>query len=256
MADRQFIQAGREAGRFEVVLNRPPLNILHGPMMAEVAAAIDEAAADGDAKVLLIRAEGKAFSAGADIDEHRPGKAGAMIAQFHGMFRALEKVPYPTVAFVQGAALGGGCELALGCDVIVADPRAKFGQPEIGLGFLPPVAAAVLPGKVGWGRAMEICCSGRPLTAQEALSAGIVHRLLPEEGVQEALEDYLAPYLSQSPLILRLNKKALRGAGEKGFLQRLKVIERIFLEELMATEDVLEGLSSFDEKRAPAWKNR
>jgi len=123
----EFIRLAEDEGLFELTLNRPPLNILHGPMMAELSRAFEVAAEHRDVKLLLIRAEGKAFSAGADIDEHRPDKVHGMIAQFHGIFRVLERVPFPTVAFVHGAALGGGCELALGCDMIVATERAKFG---------------------------------------------------------------------------------------------------------------------------------
>ncbi len=254
MAD--FIRVKVEAGLFEVTLNRPPLNILHGPMMEELGRAFEEAAASREAKVLLVRAEGKAFSAGADIDEHRPGKADAMIEQFHGLFRVLDRVPYPTAAFVQGAALGGGCELALGCDMVLAAERAKFGQPEVGLGFLPPVAAALLPSRVGWGRAMEICCGGQPLRAREALEAGLALRVFADEGAEGSLAAFLSPFLQQSPHVLRLIKKALRGDGQTGFLPRLDAAERVFLDELMASKDVLEGLAAFDEKRAPQWKNK
>lgn len=250
------IRVRRENGLFEVTLARPPLNILHGPMMEELTAAFEACARDAEARLLLVRAEGKVFSAGADIDEHRPGKAQAMIEAFHGMFRRLDAVPCPTMAFVHGAALGGGCELALGCDLILAGTKAKLGQPEIGLGFLPPVAAAVLPERVSWATAVQLCCTGQPLAAAEALAAGLVHGVLPEENTEEALSAALTPYMKQSAHILRLTKKALRAGGEKGFLPRLAVAERIFLDELMASDDVAEGLAAFDEKRAPCWKNR
>ena len=256
MPEGPFVKQGLEAGLFTVTLARPPLNILHGPMMAELASALESAVVAQEAKVLLIRAEGKAFSAGADIDEHRPGKAEAMIGAFHGLFRVLARVPYPTVAFVHGAALGGGCELALGCDMVVGSEKARFSQPEIGLGFLPPVAAAILPGKVGWSRALEICCSGQSVKAQEALEIGLLSRVFPEDGAEAALAAFLAPFLAQSPLTLRLTKRALEGAGETSFLKRLDAAERIFLDELMPTEDVLEGLAAFDGKRTPVWRNR
>ena len=256
MPDGPFVRQSLEGGLFTVTLARPPLNILHGPMMGELASALERAVVEKEAKLLLIRAEGKAFSAGADIDEHRPGKAETMIDGFHGLFRVLSRVPYPTVAFVHGAALGGGCELALGCDIVVASEKARFSQPEIGLGFLPPVAAAILPGKVGWARALEICCSGQSVKAPEALEIGLVSRVFPEDGAEAALAAFLAPFLAQSPLTLRLTKRALTGAGETSFLKRLDAAERIFLNDLMPTEDVLEGLAAFDGKRTPVWKNR
>jgi len=252
----EFIRLAEDEGLFELTLDRPPLNILHGPMMAELSRAFEVVAEHRDVKLLLIRAEGKAFSAGADIDEHRPDKVHGMIAQFHGIFRVLERVPFPTVAFVHGAALGGGCELALGCDMIVATERAKFGQPEVGLGFLPPVAAAILPARVGWSRAVEICCGGQALKAQEAFAAGLVNHVFTADVADEALHAFLAPFLRQSPTTLRLIKKALRGGGQRAFLDRLEVAERVFLDELMTTDDVLEGLAAFAEKREPTWKNR
>jgi cyclohexa-1,5-dienecarbonyl-CoA hydratase len=171
------------------------------------------------------------------------------------MFRALHRVSYPTVAYVHGAALGGGCELAMGFDMVLAGERAKFGQPEIGLGFLPPVAAALLPAISGWGRAMDLCCSGRPWTAREALANGLALRVFSGDDAEESLKAFLAPFLKRSPLILRLVKKAMRGEGDGGFSSRLDAAERVFLDELMVTEDVLEGLSAFDEKRDPDWKN-
>lgn len=255
-AGMSHINVTRQDGLFEITLSRPPLNILHGPMMEELSRAFREAASDVGAKLLLVRAEGKVFSAGADIDEHRPGKADEMIAAFHGMFRLLDSIPFPTLAFVHGAALGGGCELALGCDMIVATERAKFGQPEIGLGFLPPVAAALLPGRVGWGRAVEMCCGGQSYPARECLAMGLVQRVVSDDESKEVLASFISPFLLQSPLTLRLAKKAIKAGGCAGFLERLKAAEGIFLGELMRTEDVREGLAAFDEKRPPAWKNR
>ncbi len=255
MSDHEFIRTEARDGLLELTLSRPPLNILNGPMMDELTRAFAEAERNREAKLLLLRAEGKVFSAGADIDEHRPGKAEAMIESFHGMFRALHRVPCPTVAYVHGAALGGGCELAMGFDMVLAEERAKFGQPEIGLGFLPPVAAALLPGISGWSRAVELCCSGRPWTAHEALANGLVLKVFTSDEAEEGLKAFLAPFLQRSPLILRLVKKALRGGDDRGFSARLDAAERIFLEELMATQDVREGLAAFDEKREPDWKN-
>jgi cyclohexa-1,5-dienecarbonyl-CoA hydratase len=256
MGEREFIRVKKEVGLFEVTLDRPPLNILHGAMMEEITGAVREASQDPEVKLLLVRAEGRAFSAGADIDEHRPGKADAMIERFHGMIRAISAVPFPTVAFVEGAALGGGCELAIACDVVVASERAKLGQPEINLGFLPPVAAALLPFRVGWGRAVELCCTGRTVKAREALSMALVQAVFPDEGAGQALEGFLTPFLKQSPLTLRLVKKALQGGDSQLLDSRLRAAEKVFLGELMATQDVLEGLSAFDEKREPKWKNR
>lgn len=255
MPKQGWVHVEKKDGLINTTIASPPLNILNGPLMAELTGVFEGAIVDKTAKVLLLKADGKFFSAGADIDEHKPGKVDAMIKVFHGMFRVLDRVPFPTIAFVDGAALGGGCELAMGFDIILATEEAKFAQPEINLGFIPPVAAAILPGKVGWGNAMEFCCSGLPWKAPEALARGLVQKVFPRDSAGDEVDAFLAPLLKQSPITLRLLKKAMRGGGAEGFLSRLDVAEHVFLRELMETGDVREGLAAFYEKRRPIWKN-
>ncbi|MDY0002010.1 MAG: enoyl-CoA hydratase/isomerase family protein [Polyangia bacterium] len=237
-------------------LNSPPLNIMTAAMMREVAAVAERAAGDATLKALVVRAKGKAFSAGADVGEHAPDKAGEMIGTFSAMFRQLFALDIPVVMAVNGAALGGGFELVMAGDQVIASKNAKFGQPEIRLGFFAPLGVAYLPELVGHRRAMELTCGGRVFDAHTMERWGFVSQVVEPEALDEAVEAFLADLRAASPLVLRLNVRTLkrtRGMGaEKGRVEA----ERVFLEELMKTEEVPEGIAAFYEKRPPVWKNR
>ncbi len=239
-----------------VTLDAPPLNILTGAMMGAIADALDEIGADRSLKAVAFTANGKAFSAGADVGEHRPEQAPAMIAAFSRMFSRLGAIDLPVAMAVDGAALGAGFELAMMADVLLASDRAKFGQPEIRLGFFAPVGVALLPAKIGAARAMAVTCSGRTYTAAEMQAMGLVSRVAPPDGLRAALEETLADFRRASPFVLRLNARMVRRLAGRPFEQARLEAERVFLEELMPSDDVREGIASFFEKREPSWKNR
>src|SRR5208283_4113888 len=132
-----------------VVLNRPPLNVMNIAMMQEMNAAFAQLLHHPKAIVLLVKAEGKAFSAGVDVADHTADKVGTMMKEFHRIFELMNQFTIPVVAVVDGAALGGGCELAVFCDMIIASERAKFAQPEIKVGVFPPIAAVIFPRLIG-----------------------------------------------------------------------------------------------------------
>jgi cyclohexa-1,5-dienecarbonyl-CoA hydratase len=206
-------------------------------------------------KAVVIAAEGKAFSAGADVGEHTPEKAGDLIASFGRLFRLLRALDVPIVMAVDGAALGAGFELILMADVLIAGEAATFGQPEIRLGFFAPVGVALLPSLVGRARAMEITASGRVYTAREMHDFGLVTRVVGAGEIEEATEAVLKDFRRASPLILQMNVRMLKELEDKPFEEALTRAEQVFLEELMKTEDVREGIASFFEKRKPVWKN-
>jgi cyclohexa-1,5-dienecarbonyl-CoA hydratase len=237
-------------------LASPPLNVLSGQMMDEITSVVQAAGADDDLKALAVTADGKAFSAGADVGEHRPEEADKMIAAFSKMFRAIGALEIPVVMAVDGAALGAGFELVLMADVLLATERAKFGQPEIRLGFFAPVGVAWLPRLVGRSRAMEITCSGRSYDAATAADWGLVSRVVASDALDAVLEEVLNDFRKASPLILRMNVRMLKQLDGKPFEEARVEAEKVFLEELMKTEDVQEGIASFFEKRRPQWKNR
>ena len=237
-------------------LAAPPLNVLSGLMMEEITALVEKAAGDDSLKALAITADGKAFSAGADVGEHRPEKAAAMINCFSKMFRCFGELEIPVVMAVDGAALGAGFELVMMADVLIATERARFGQPEIRLGFFAPVGVAWLPRLVGHARALEITCSGRVYDAETAREWGLVSRVVANEELEAALEETLADFRKASPLVMRMNVRMIKRLEGKAFEDARVEAERVFLDELMKTEDVQEGIASFFEKRRPEWKNR
>lgn len=256
MNDFQHIAVETLEGIGILTLNRPPVNVLNIAMMEEVNAALDAWEGDSDLKTVLFKAQGKCFSAGVDVGEHMGDLAPKMIAAFHGIFRRLSRLEVPTLAAVHGSCLGGGCELAVFCDLVLAAEDAKFGQPEIQVGVFPPVAAQIMPRIMGRKAAMELIVSGRIITAEEALNLGLINRVVPRERLDEATEALLKTFRSLSAVVLRLTKKAVSAGLMDAFEPSLGAIERIYLEELMQTEDANEGLQAFLDKRRPVWKNR
>ena len=179
-----------------------------------------------------------------------------MIGTFNRIFELLEQIDVPVIAVVQGFCLGGGMELAIACDVIVADKGASFGQPEIKVGFFPPYAAIRLPQLVGPAKAIEICTTGKFYKAQEAQSLGMVSHVAEDGQLVETAENIVKEIQTNSPLIIRLNKRAVRQHLGMDFKQALEGVSDLFLNTLMKTEDTLEGIASYEEKRKPVWKNR
>jgi cyclohexa-1,5-dienecarbonyl-CoA hydratase len=254
----EFIRFVVSEGVARVTLNKPPLNVLDIAMMQEINAALEALKGDPSTKVLVFEAaEGsKAFSAGVDVSEHTADKVEEMIGVFHRIFRLLDALDIPTVAVVGGAALGGGCELALFCDMIIASEKASFGQPEIQVGVLPPIAVVALPGMVGPKKAMEIVFTGDRIRAAEAQSIGLVNRVVPPEELEAAAAEFISKLAKLSGAILRLTKRAVRIGSVGRFAEGLEAIEELYLGPLMDTEDAHEGLAAFMEKRAPVWKDK
>lgn len=251
--------------RFEVsdgvarlILNRPPLNVLNIAMMREINTALEGLNGDPSVKVLVFEAaEGsKAFSAGVDVAEHTADKVKEMIEVFHRMFRLLDKLEIPTVAVVDGAALGGGCELVLFCDMVIASERASFGQPEIQVGVFPPIAVIALPDIIGPKKALEMVLTGDRIRAAEALEIGLVNKVVPPEELRAAADEFVGKLAGLSGAVLRLTKRAVREGSTGRFADGLAAVEKLYLGPLMATEDANEGLAAFLEKRKPVWKNK
>jgi cyclohexa-1,5-dienecarbonyl-CoA hydratase len=157
---------------------------------------------------------------------------------------------------VDGAALGAGFELAMMADVLLASDRATFGQPEIRLGFFAPVGVAWLGRRIGIGRSLEVTCTGRTYSAAEMAAMGLVSRVTGPDGLTAALDEVLKDLRRASPVVMRMNVRLTRHLAGRPFEEARQEAERVFLGELMATEDVREGIASFYEKRRPAWKNR
>ncbi len=252
----KHIKTEVSGGIARLVLARPPLNVLNIEMMREMTGFIDSIAGETDLKALVVSGEGKAFSAGVDVSEHTGDMAEEMIEVFHGLFRVLNRLPFITVAAVQGAALGGGCELAVFCDIVLAGERASFGQPEIQVGVFPPVAAPIFTQLVGRNRALELLCLGDRIRADEALRIGLINKVFEQDKLDEEVAEFTGRLAALSAPVLALTKKAVDASLGLRFEAALDRVERIYLDELMNTEDANEGLNAFLEKRKPVWRNR
>lgn len=236
-----------------ITLRRPPLNILDLEMIRELNRVLRDLRDDASLRALVFCAEGKAFSAGVSVQDHLPEAVRLTLGAFHDVFRHLRRLGCPTIAAVQGAALGGGCELACFADLVIASEAASFGLPEIKLGVFPPVAAVHFPDRIGLARTLELVLGGETIPAREAERIGLVDRVVAADALASALEEAVARRRDKSAATLRLARRAVLGASGRNFGERLAEAERLYLDELMATSDASEGLCAFLEKRAPAW---
>jgi len=249
------IEVKFEKGLGTITLNRPPVNVLNIAMMEEINGVLESWQGEKDLKLVLFDAVGKCFSAGVDVGEHMGDMAPKMIGVFHRMFRLMDRLGIPTMASVYGSCLGGGCEVAVFCDLVISSEDAKYGQPEVMVGVFPPIAAQIMPRIIGRKAAMDLILSGRIISAEEALGMGLINKIVAKDDLNSATADFCKPYLKLSAEVLRKTKKAIMAGLMDDFEPSLKVIEDIYLNELMPTADAQEGLNAFMEKRKPVWKN-
>ena len=237
-------------------INRPPMNVLDIPTMKEMNAVFDDVARSQNKLGLLVitHAGEKAFSTGVDVRDHTPEKMDEMIEVFHGIFRRMITLDLPTLGVVNGYALGGGMEVAVFCDLVVASEKSVFGQPEIKVGVYPSMVVAWLPRIIGSKKAYEIILAGDTITAKEAERIGLINVALPADGFQEAVEAFTKRITSQSPVVLKWAKKAVLAGYGVDFERALRNSEIIYKEALMKTHDAVEGLEAFMQKRQPVWK--
>ncbi len=254
MMNLQFVDWQYSDGVGRLTLKRPPLNILNIAMLREMRDTLDEAAREESMRALVLRAEGKLFSAGVDVADHTAEKVGEMIPLVDRVCAALADFPAPTLAVVHGHALGGGCELALCCDLIVAAEGANFGQPEIKLATVAPIASLRLPSLIGYRRAAEMLFTGDTIGAAEAARIGLINRAVPGDELDKTVGELVGKLTTLSAAALRVCKRAVR-LGIDGW-DNLPAVEKLYLDDLMSSEDAHEGLAAFMEKRVPAWKHK
>ena len=243
-------------GLARITLERPPLNVLTIPMLRDLASALLASGGDPAVRVVRLDAAGKAFCAGVDVGDHVGAKLDPMLEALDAVFAAFEAVPQPVVAVVQGAALGGGCELLLGCDLCIASDSAVFGQPEIKLGVFAPPASILLPRVIGERRALEWLLTGESVPANEAERLGLVNAVVPAVELEERAAAWIGRLLALSGPALRLAKQAVSDARGRTPREAREILHRVYRDELMTTADAGEGLRSFLEKRKPAWSHR
>jgi len=232
------------------------LNILTRDVMRQLREHLERFSAEAKLRVLILKAEGKHFSAGADVGEHLPPEYEAMIPEFIETISAIDSFPLPLIAAVRGRCLGGGFELIQPADFVVAGQNAQLGQPEIVLGVLPPAACALLPQICGPSTAAEVVFTGDAMDASRAAEHGLVWRVVADEDVESAALELASRIARHSAAALRHTKKALKQGLVAARSSALAETGRIYVDELMKTEDALEGLEAFTEKRTAEWKHR
>ena len=256
MSDLKHLKYEKTDAVAHITLDRPKFNMMNIEMMDSLNGLLEGLLREDDLKCIVLNAEGKHFCTGVEVADHKPDKVGDMIATFNRIFELTEQIEVPIIASVQGYCLGGGMELAIACDVIVAAESAQFGQPEIKVGFFPPYAAMRLPQLVGPARAIEICTTGKFYSAADARRMGMVAYVSEDDRLGETTAEIVKEIQTNSPLIIRLNKRAGRQHLGLAFKPALAGVSDLFLNTLMKTEDTLEGIASYEEKRKPVWKNR
>jgi cyclohexa-1,5-dienecarbonyl-CoA hydratase len=243
-------------GVAKITLDRPKHNVFNLEMMNEFRTELENLISDTTLKCVVIFGKGPSWCAGVEVADHKPDTVDEMISVFNSIFDSIERTEVPVIAAVHGACLGGGMEVAMACDIIIASERAVFGQPEIKLGFFPPYAAIRLPQLVGPARAVEICTTGKRYSAQECYDMGLVSSVATSEDFSSSVDRMIKEIRYSSPLIIRLNKRAVKEHLHMSYPENIEKVSDLFLNKLMKTEDTLEGIASFEQKRKPEWKNR
>jgi enoyl-CoA hydratase len=253
-----LVEVERDGAMAVVLLNRPEqLNALSDELMEELVSALIELDRDQGVRAIVLGGSERAFAAGADIGELAQASAIDLYYQRRiERWDAIRGLWTPLIAAVSGYCLGGGCELALACDLIVASESAQFGQPETGLGIIPGAGGTQrLTRAIGKALAMDVILSGRRLSADEALAAGLVARVVPNEGWLEEARRLAHEIAEKGPVATRLAKESVDRAFETTLAAGLEA-ERRALYLAFASEDAREGLTAFTEKRKPEFKGR
>jgi len=240
-----------------ITFARQPLNVFNIEMMREIANAVSECnQRELVAIVFDADKECRSFSAGVAVEEHVQDTIFQMLDAFHAIFRLLEQVAKPAIAVVDGAALGGGCELVAACDIVIASDRSRFGQPEIKLGVFPPVAAVLLPLIIGERRARELILTGEIIDAVEAGRLGLCSYVVPSVHLEAKLLEVLSKLREHSGTSLQFARQALDLGRGRSIEDALSEQENIYLNERMKTQDANEGIKAFMEKRKAGWRHR
>ena len=257
MTDFETILLDRKDRVGIITLNRPKaLNALNSQLMREVVAAVEELEADAGIGAILLTGSEKAFAAGADIKEMAPKTFSEVYAEdLFSQWDRLSSARKPVIAAVSGYALGGGCELAMLCDFIIAADTAKFGQPEIKLGVIPGIGGSQrLTRAVGKAKAMDMCLTGRNMDAEEAERAGLVSRIVPAAELFDVALEAATTVASMSLPVAMMAKEAVNRSFETTLAEGVKFERRVF-HSTFATADQKEGMAAFVEKRAPEFKH-
>jgi cyclohexa-1,5-dienecarbonyl-CoA hydratase len=253
----KHLQLDTRGGIARIVLNRPPANVLSVDVMADLNNALESLEYERAVKLVVLSASGKYFSAGFDLNDHLGDRAYLMLEGYRRIFENLAKLDKPTLAVVAGPALGAGSLLAAGCDLVLAGTQnAKFGHPEIKGGVFNTVAAALLPRIVGRRKAVEMIFGGQSLSSAEAERIGLITRAVPDDKLEAEAAALIQRFQESSAPVAQATRRAIFAGLDQPFADALRNAEDVYLNQLMATEDMEEGLRAIMEKRKPSWKDR
>lgn len=258
MSEESLVITERDGAVAVLTLNRPEvLNALNSALMDELADTLEELDRDGSVRCVVLTGSERAFAAGGDIKQMSEATVGDMIErESPSPWRRVAAIRKPVIAAVSGYALGGGCELALACDMVVASESAQFGQPEIDLGIIPGAGGTQrLTRAIGKALAMEIVLTGRRMYAEEAYAAGMITSVSPAASYLEDAKELARTIAAKAPLAAQLGKDAVLKAHDATLEQGLDYERKNFLV-LFSTEDKAEGMAAFKEKRKPEFEGR
>lgn len=255
--DYKNIAIEKKDGVTRLIVNRPPVNVINFETLIEINSALTELTEDAETRILLIRGNGnRAFCAGIEVKDHIGDMMPRMMTEFGKLFRLLRQLGKPSIAVVNGVALGGGCEIVAGCDMAIASEKAELGQPEIKLGGLAPAAAALFPRIMGEKKALELILVGDNISAKEAERLGLVNKVVSEEELDKTADDLARKLLKKSDLSIKLVREAVyRCAGIADMNEALDEATSLGIKS-WETNDGQEGLKSYLEKRPAIWKNK
>lgn len=244
----------RDGGLLRLRLARPKANIVDAAMIAALQSALETHVDTPGLRAVMLDADGAHFSFGASVEEHLPERCAQMLRGLHQLIRTMLDCPVPILVAIRGQCLGGGLEVAAAGSLLYATPEARFGQPEIRLGVFAPAASCLLPPRIGQARAEDLLWSGRSIDGVEAHRIGLIDQLAddPEAAMLNWFDEHLAHFSASS---LRFAVRAARQAFASGIKDRLDIVEALYLDELMASHDAVEGLRAFLDKRSAHWEN-
>ncbi len=253
MDDPLKVWLDRENRVLRLRFARPVANIIDAAMIDALSAALTSHVADSRLMAVVLDADGPNFSFGASVEEHLPGQCAGMLRKLHALVAQMIEYPIPIIAAVHGQCLGGGLELACACNLIIAGPDSKLGQPEISLAVFAPAASCLLPERIGQSRAEMLLLSGQSVDEETAREMGLVDEVS-DEPAEAALAWIDKNVINKSASSLRIAMTAVRHDYVVRIKNKLAAVEALYLDELMKTNDAVEGLNAFLEKRKPVWE--
>lgn len=246
----------KTAERAKIILSKPSLNILDVEDLVKLSELLDEVRNEPNIKAITIESDQKIFSAGVNVSDHSKENISHMLKTFHNVFFKMLDLQIPTISLVKSGCIGGGCELALFSDFILASEKAYFSQPEIKIGCYPPVSLAYFSYIMGHKKSLEMILTGNKIYARDALYHGLINQVYTENEFDSKTEKFIESITINSSSVIKTTLNAFKKLHYSELREKLELSEKIYLEELMQLEDSQEGIKSFLEKRPPEWTGK